>query len=876
MLLLLGMGTISEDAFGQEVFVYNGVPLKQVIEDIESRKQYQFLYRDALVSGKYVSFEASENSLFATLESALTPQFIEVKIDEKHRQILLSEAARPIAETASSLTGQIIDAETGARLPFASLTWMDRGKLRGVSANAAGAFQFSLIDAMAQDSIAKLTISYVGYKTRQLELSRSKMPTELSIRLEPEPLLGQEVLVNSTFLHTDLDTTWHHLIQGMNAMPFGESSVLRSLQPLPAVALNTAFSEGLNVRGSKADGFQVLLDGAPIYNQNHFFGMFDVFNNDALQTVGFFYDIAPASYFAPPGGTISFITRPGSVQSFKSTIGFSNAAVRATVEGPIARGKSSWLVSGRYSYIDKVNWFNNERLIGVGLDTIRSISDLPNNAADLDEFTIFPGNTSALFYDVHSKLTHETPGGGRATLSLYVGGNTTQLDAERLYLERDEETDILETVRNPVSTLNSWGNEAASFQLHHRVGNKAYLQTVLAASHYYSKYDKDDFTFTRLNANGRPQNFIFPFTYDNELFDLKLAQHLDFAPNRPGIFSAGFSTNFYALTYKEQSATRPAFGEDYYALQFDAYSEYERTNADILNMRIGLRGHFFTQGNAIRLSPRLQFTLFPQSPLSFRIGYSRNYQFLHHLYLENTNSASIWVITTGSSKPSQVDNITSGIYFKPVASAFIQVEGYMRAYDHLRRHEINGPTQFTTENMVRFTPWFSENQARAKGLEVMYRQRIGPLIWTHSYTLSRVEMQNNLVNNGEWFMAEWDRRHQYTSNLQINLHRSIGLNLSWFYATGNPNVLSFADEVEESRLPDYHRLDANIQWARFFGSLQIQARASVYNLYDQVNTWYREPIQVFNQNRSADRFIFYPVDVYDIGLQPSFDVSITF
>ena len=65
-------------------------------------------------------------------------------------------------------------------------------------------------------------------------------------------------------LHADLDTTWHHLLHPGLFSPLGESSVLRSLQSLPAVSFSTAFTSGLNVRGSRSDGFQVLLDGAPI------------------------------------------------------------------------------------------------------------------------------------------------------------------------------------------------------------------------------------------------------------------------------------------------------------------------------------------------------------------------------------------------------------------------------------------------------------------------------------------------------------------------------------------------------------------------------------------------------------------------------------
>ena len=862
---------------GQSRYVYQGAPLSQVIEDIEEQENYRFLYRDALISDKWVTIESSSETLISSLEAVLLPQRIEVKVDEKHRQILLSEAQTALKQKPAILRGIVVDQDTGVRLPFANITWFEQSRLRGAVTNEAGAFQLQIDPELTpQDEIA-LSISYIGYSTAQVTLDATHIPGELSIRLTPKPVQGQEVLIKSTILHTDLDTTWHRLLHTGLASPFGESSVIRSLQPLPAVALTTALSEGLNVRGSKADGFQVLLDGAPIYNQNHFFGMFDIFNQDALQTVGFFYDIAPASYFAPPGGTISFITRSGSLSEYKASVGASNTTLRATVEGPISRGKSSFLISGRHSYLDLVNWFNNEMLIGYGLDIDRAISELPEPTAEFNELMVRPGESSARFYDIHGKASRELRNGGNAVLSVYVGGNDTRLDATRLTIERNRDTELLEVVESPVSTLNRWGNEAASIRLNHRLGSRGYLQTLLSASHYLSRYGKDDFTYTRINPrNERPQNYIFPFSYRNELLDVQWAHDVNWVPNHAGIWTAGLSGHYYALKYNETSAIWPAFGENYYAMQFDAYGEYEYKESNMLHFRAGLRGHYFTQGSVLRLSPRAQVTMLPEYPASLRLGYSRNYQFLHNLFLENTNSASVWVMTTGTWGPTQVDNYTAGVYLRPTKTTFLQVEGYTRTYHNLRRHEINAPAQLASEDTSRFVPWFSDNSAFAKGVETMIRQRIGPFIWTNSYTLSRVDLQNDLLNDGERFPAEWDRRHQFTSHLEIELSNSLSTRFTWFYATGNPNVLSYADPEEPARLADYHRLDAGIQYTQDFAGIEIMARASVYNAYDHVNSWRRERIQILRRHRPEGNSAFFPVDIYDLGIQPSFDLSISF
>ena len=860
---------------GQDRYVYVGVALHEAIADIEARGAYRFLYRDALISGKTITIDASTDNLVASLEDALKLQRVEVTYDAAHRQILLSTASSAQQARSVVLAGYVLDRQSGARLPFANVTWKHDGYLQGVTTNESGFFQAELEHVEEEQLI--LSVSYIGYQPERVLIALSNLPAELSIRLEPAPIQSREVLVTSSILNTDVDTTWYHLLNPGLFSPLGESSIIRSLNALPAISLSTALSDGLNVRGSKADGFQVLLDGAPIYNQNHFFGLFDAFNADALQTVGFYYDIAPASYFAPPGGTISLITRTGSINRIHSALAASSTSLRGTLEGPLVSGSSSWLISGRFSYLNNVNWFNNKEIIGIGLETELEFSDLGQTQTPVDDLIIRPVSAEAKFYDIHGKLSAETRKGMRSSVSFYIGGNDTELVANRLTIGRNVNTNRREVTDSLTTTSNEWGNEAVSFQLHHRVGTRAYGQSTLAASHYLTRYTKDDFVYSRLvPRTGNIRNYVFPFTHENELVDLKWTSHLALVPSEHTTWTLGGTVNYYALNYTEQSALRPSFGEDYYAIESDIYGEYER-RGNLAEIRIGARGLYYTQGPVVRLSPRLQLTMLPKARASFRIGYSRNYQFLHQLYLENTNSASIWILTTGALGPSSVNNYTAGLYLKLTPTSFFQVEGYYREQDKLRQHEINAPTQLTTQNETRFVPWFSENNLYARGLEFMHRQRFGNFLWTNSYTLSNTELQNDTVYDGARYPAEWDRRHQLSSHAQLTITRSLSAQLTWFYATGNPDVIQFTtDEVPTERLPDYQRLDASLRYNQQFGSTLMKITLSAYNLLDVQNTWYRERIQVFNPNRPAQGTTYLQVDVFDLGFQPSFDIAVQF
>ena len=868
---------VPQDVCGQDRYVYANSPIREVIEDLEHRSGFRFLYRDAIITGKTLSLDSDSSDLISALEAELLTQHIQMRYDAAHRQILLSNGG-PYSPTRSVvLTGYVLDNQTGTRLPFANVTWQTDGYLQGVTSNESGFFQAQVEQIHNEDQDLTLSVSYVGYYPERVVINYDNLPSELSIRLKPATIQGREVLVSSSMLSTDIDTTWHHLLDPALFSPLGESSVIRSLNALPAVALSTALSDGLNVRGSKADGFQVLLDGAPIYNQNHFFGLFDAFNADALQTVGFYYDIAPASYFAPPGGTISFITRSGSLNKIRTNVAASNSSLRATIEGPLAPGRASWLVSARHSYLNNINWFNNHQIIGIGLETDLDISELPINEASVEDFLLDPISSEALFFDVHGKVSAETRQGSRATLSFYIGQNDTELSANRLTLQRNQATNRLQPGESEAFTQNKWGNEAVSLQFHHRLGDRSFLQSTLAASHYLSRYSKDDFVYTRiLRRNGQPRNYVFPFSYENELLDLKFGHHLTIIPGHQSLWSLGASANYYAIQYNEQSANRSTFGEDYFALEVDTYGEYER-RSNYLDVRLGLRGIYFSQGATLRLSPRFQMTVLPKARASLRFGYSRNYQFLHQLHLENTNSASIWIITTGAQDPSTMDNLTAGLYIKATPTAFFQIEGYRRQQTNLRKHELNAPTQITTANEIRFTPWFSENEARAQGLEFMYRQRIRDILWTNGYTLSQVELKNDVDFGGEWYPAEWDRTHQFTTHFMFSFTSWLSTQITWFYASGNPDVLVYNNgSIPTDRLPDYHRMDASIQMKLATHGSLWKFTLSAYNLYGNKNTWYRERIQVFNPVRPGLGTSFVNVDVFDLGFQPSFDLSVTF
>lgn len=868
------------DARAQNTRVYDDVPIRQVLADIQQTSPYRFLYRDALITGKTVSFEASTERLIPALADALRPHRLQLQIDEATHQILLLKAREDSTAPPDILTGQIIDDQSGARLPFATISWDEDGRVRGVAANAAGTFHLPL-DAARREPVV-VTASYVGYQARQIRLDLRRLPETLPIRLSPDTILGREVVVNSTVLDVELDTTWHSLIRPGLFSPLGESSVFRSLQSLPAVSLSTAFSQGLNVRGSKADGFQILLDGIPIYNQNHFFGLFDAFNEDALQTVGFYYGVTPAYFQAPPGGTLSFVTRTGSQTDTRLKAGLSNTALNATLEGPLWRSRGSWLVSGRHSYLNAVDWFNNADLIEQGLDVDRAITP-PRTGGGPIRRAVSPGLSSARFYDLHGKLYRESSDGNRLMLNVYLGGDhTLHSQAQRSVNTLVPGDSTLHIERQRVDTRNTWFNAAVSLHDQRTLRPNVYSQTMLAFSLYGSRFSKDDFFYAAppppdsQPAQTPPATTprLAPFQHTNDLFEWKLAQQIDVAPRLGGLFSTGYTLHHFTITYGEDSLARATFEETRQSTQFDVFAQYDGRLLQDLDLHMGIRSHYFSEGDFLRLSPRLHLRLWPQRIASVSLGYSRNFQFLHRLYLEHENSSDVWIMSTADQPPGNVENVTAGLYVKASPRVFIQAEAYYKAFDNLRQHESLVARRRMPSTTVLLTPWLHDNTARARGLELMLRHRLGSLLWTHSYTLSAMEIRHPALNAGEPFPADWDRRHQFTTHLEGTLRPHLTGHLTWVLASGTPNNLAYLAPGEPARLPAYHRMDASLTYHRTLRTVLLKATASVYNMYDHDNIWYRNPVALVDP---ALRWVnFVNTDVFDLGFQPSFSISLTF
>jgi len=855
-------------AFGQ--YIFNNTPLLDVIKELEDTTGYTFLYRESLLSGININLNANASNLPEKLKKSLEFTSVQIKADTDNQQIILFKR---IISTKKSVTvnGQIVDAATGERLPFATLLIKHGNKTSGVSSNPSGYFS---LNQTFTTPVITIRASYLGYSPQSIELDlrNNTKYEDITFRLEPTLIDGNEIIVTGSADKSDLDESLRQAVKMSTFTPLGETNSIRALQQLPSVSINPALEGGVNSRGSPVDGFQVLLDGITIYKQSHIYGLVDSFNADVLQTSGLFYDITPAEYQAPPGGTLDLYTKTGSLNQIQGTAGISNTTFKLALEGPLQNGKSSWLISSRNSYMDAVDWFNNSDLIQWGLNVNRKREILGEDIINLNDRLVDPGESDARFFDLHSKLNFEGQNGSRLIIGGYFGRDDTQQNATRLFRRFDiAQGELFEN--RPVSTKNEWSNGAGSIQYQVPVSSNLYSRTTAAFSIYKSEFRKEDFTFSRVNpSNNSFQVFTFPFENESVLNEIKFKQTLNF--NTPLIhYTFGGQYQYFKGEYREDSFNRPGFFDQTTSHKVDGYVQGELKTISEVDLFAGTRVHYYSNGDFLKWSPRFKARFFPDRFISVGGGVSRNFQFLNQVSLSNVVTSDIWILADEEQEPASVDYYTAGIYFNKIPSTYFQIEGYIKDYENVRLHELN---TLTLSNTFSNLPWFSQNDGKGKGVELFLKNQTSQFGLSHSVTISSMELHNPLLNDGEKFFVDWDRRYQYRTTFDYMPIPEFTFNLSWIFASGTPNRLATFGPADEERIGNYQRLDMSLKYRRNIHFGKMEAGFSIYNMLARDNPWFRELALVLDQSDARSQIRSVPVDVFDLGLQPSFNLSLHF
>ena len=300
-----------------------------------------------------------------------------------------------------TISGYIWDSQSHETLIGATILDLDGG--RGAITNEYGFYSITL-----PDGTVNLRTGYVGYRTHTQSITLDR---DISLNFELEALASlDEVTIVGNRL--DLSVKGSQMsaidipIEQIKAVPavFGEADVLKALQLLPGVQTGTEATAGIYVRGGNPDENLLLIDGVPVYNVNHMFGFFSVFNPDALKNVTLYKGSFPAHYCGRLSSVVDIRMKDGDMENYHGNVSIGMVSSKFNLEGPIVKDRTSFNISARRTYSDlMVN-------AAIKLNDSFKFSDMQDDMS-----------MGYYFYDLNVKLNHKFSDTDRLYVSWYSG-----------------------------------------------------------------------------------------------------------------------------------------------------------------------------------------------------------------------------------------------------------------------------------------------------------------------------------------------------------------------------------------------------------------------------------------------------------------------
>jgi hypothetical protein len=255
-----------------------------------------------------------------------------------------------------SLSGYVRESGSGEMLGNVSVAMRSLGDTSGAETALTQSNSYGFFSLTApQGQPVQVSIRFAGFETQNLIWTAST-DSSVSVRMGITQRIQEvEITANRNTIADKADMSRINIpTQDIKDIPalLGEKDVLKVIQLLPGVQKGGEGQSGLYVRGGGPDQNLLILDEATVYNANHLFGFFSLFNGDALRSVELVKGGFPARYGGRLSSVIEMTMKEGNKEHFNSEAGIGLISARGLVEGPIVKGKSSFMISARRTYLD--------------------------------------------------------------------------------------------------------------------------------------------------------------------------------------------------------------------------------------------------------------------------------------------------------------------------------------------------------------------------------------------------------------------------------------------------------------------------------------------------------------------------------------------
>lgn len=749
-----------------------------------------------------------------------------------------------MSQESFTLSGVITDSSSNETLIGANI--IIPSLQTGTTSNEYGFYSITL-----DKGIYEFQISYLGFKSIVQTINLEKDQT-LNFKLVEDSQSLDEIVIVEDVEKLNIRKPQMSLnslsINTIKQIPvvLGEVDLIKSITLLPGVTTAGEGASGFNVRGGAADQNLILLDEATIFNSSHLFGLFSVFNPDAIKDIKLYKGGIPAKYGGRVSSVLDIYQKEGNSNEFKMNGGIGLVSSRLLAEGPLKKEKGSFLFGGRSSYAHLF---------------------LP----------LFDIDNIAYFYDLNTKLSYRLNDRNNIYLSGYFGRDVFNI------------SDSFE---------NAYGNAVINFRWNHLFSDKLFSNLSLI----YSDYDYDlKLNFVEFDWTSGIRNFNIKYDlkhYISNNFKLQYGLNSIYYKFNPGDIKPTTET----------SGINPFKLIDKYAFENAIYVDAEHQVTDKLALSYGLRLSSFTRlgqdelnvyennnplifnpelkiyekaepidiasfkrGDVIEsfanLEPRLSLAYQLNEQSSVKMSYNKMSQYLH--LLSNTSSPTpldVWTPSGKYVKPQILHQFALG-YFKTINenNYNLEIETFYKTIKN-RIDYIDG-ADLIANNAIEQV--ILNGKARAYGLEVLFRKNEGDFQGWIAYTLSKSEQQTKGrtpeeigINNGLWYNTPYDKSHDISVTTSYKLNDRWRFNSNFLFQTGLPATfpngqyeyngitIPIYEARNSSRIPTYHRLDLSAKYIPKKNANKKWKTEWVFGIYNAYNRKNASSIS-FRENRTS-------------------------
>ncbi len=717
-----------------------------------------------------------------------------------------------------TLNGYVKDEQNGEEL-IGVTVYIPSLKV-GATTNAYGFYSITI-----PSGTYEVSYSFVGFKTQVVTIALNSNQAK-NIEMGDESTVMEEVVISDKAIDENvvglqMSKNVINMVQ-IRKLPalFGEVDIIKSVQMMPGVIYAGEGTSAFYVRGGSADQNAILIDEAPIYDPSHLFGLFSVFNADVIKDSELYRGGIPSRF----GGRLSSIlevrTKDGNNKGYDVTGGIGTLASRLAIEGAIVKDKSSFIVSGRRSYVD------------------------PFLKAAKQDNNVF-------FYDVNAKVSWKFNNKNRVFAAFYAGRDQFSLG-------------------NDVSF--DWGNKTGTLRWNHLFNDRLFSNTTILANSFDYKLEiKDPVQGLSWISNLQEVSVKNDLSYFiNTNNDLSFGYHITGRKFSPGKISPTSDASIFGSVELQKM----------YALDHAFYLSNQQKISDKIMLDYGFRLSIFQnlgksdvivysdpKDNAnisridtlqydsweniktyVNVEPRLSMRYIVADGQSVKLSYNRMVQNTHLISAGTVPLPFNTWSPSGTYLRSQLaDQLAIGYFRNSEDNMYeFSAEAYYKYMQHVTDFADNASIFFNED----LSTEFRQGKANSYGLELMVTKTQGKLTGMINYTLSKAERTIDGVNQGKTFAANYDRRNVVNIQASYDLSKRWSFGGTFTYSTGRPLTLPTGkfefqnynpDVITERngyRLPAFHRLDLSATLTpkkndhrKWQGSWVF----SVYNVYNRKN-----------------------------------------